>query len=334
MAVPKIYTSEDAGIEWPSPEFSTETGYAIHTIRLLKIVLKACLVDGYAGSPPAGWSMLYDGIATGEAERFAITNASKTGVMIAETASNNNYIHMGAADSFTPPNTPVNYVSGAYHETLAPSGDRQLLGMPMNTPLTLSNFRFVVIATPEACVVHLYHKDYKDKKATSTYGYYLTTLFIGACKQGFVEGLELGNFVVQGGQVTSSQSIQRMPRVVYKGQKQAISTCRNPDGSLLTELTEFRAYPPVFAYYVQESYQGYCFIRAVLQTYNLPHKHLLATPFFINIYHGSIAHEYQSFIDAGEAPYQIVTRDGVQFMPINTGKEDYLFVSLDSGEWL
>jgi hypothetical protein len=103
MGAPIVYAWDDPG----APAWSgTRDGFYE--------VLKGCLVNGYAGKPAAGWSVVYDEWATSGNASFA--NAAQSGVLGLYSPADGSYVNVApaiyVAEAMIDAATPVNGRSG------------------------------------------------------------------------------------------------------------------------------------------------------------------------------------------------------------------------------
>ena len=210
MTAPTIYRSDDPG----APVTTNDVKNAMYN------VLRACLVDGYAGKPTAGWSVVYDVWATDGVCTF--TNAAQSGVL---GVAHNSYANFGpivfTAAAMIDAITGVNVRSGIYDQIitdLTNSGATEADGclVAHRNKLAAAN-HWCVIANENFCVAFfsstfagLFDVDHVGNNYNT-----ISHIFFGAAESlvglGGVSSASTGNFVQLGaGREGTSESIWRL----------------------------------------------------------------------------------------------------------------------------
>lgn len=216
MPVPTIYRSTDVG----APAWSG-SATAQNRAKYMMQILKACLVDGYAGKDPAGWTLVgYDDVMP----QLAIANGSETGAL--RLTFSGSSIYLSVYQSMSAIDAGVGGVSLDY--VVSSQGLRQV-----GVPPSLDTSRWCVVADAKTAVMW-----WCPTAAASSW------TLLGGWSQGAVygfavfgeavmttgmalEGSALGNFVAGPARYTSTGGWASG----YMGQA-LYSVAARPDGSI------------------------------------------------------------------------------------------------------
>ncbi len=335
-----VYSYDDAGAPWyPASVLNESSGY-LKRYLLIYETLKMCLVDGYPGKLAAGWSMLFDEIALGTGHRYAITNASKSGVLVITSKGTYYAPKVTICDSALDLDTLINDWSFANSATHAKSGlEYQYLTMADSTsylkPGVSGSYQFTVIATENSAYIHFIKESDRlngECITSGNFGFYIGAAFYGDQLHG-PSGPELGNFICHGGikSTTSSPSPTTSYAMKTSGTYEPCTYTRTTSGGLVGE-RDWPNCPPFVqlkgtilswdrSYYVPmmaltpaivtQEYSG--------QSYRL--DYVLRLPFYANMFNpGSL--NLQKLLIAYFAAdfFQPFTHDGVSYMALNRGK--------------
>ena len=240
MSAPIIYRSTDSGITWPPASFS---GASSDEKRMLPIyeVLKSCLVEGYAGKAPAGWSMLYDKIATGTGLSFALQNAAKSAVWFFEFEEG--YLNLKICDVAPDFDTRLNEWNGDYSAEFNPTGQKQRLSTYYIYAYT---YPWVLVANENGCFINLARPGYENGTASYSKGEYFISLYLGASAShpGGMAAPEIGNGIIMGGAYSNGDSRFGC----YNATNAMFSFTRNPNNEPMSAPPAYRRYWPGLSY--------------------------------------------------------------------------------------
>lgn len=188
MGAPIIYRSTDPGA--PDMANFNQPTYE---------VLRACLIDGYQGKAPAGWSLVHDTYESNGI--FTITNAKKTGVMgLVKSSQYYADVNIFVADAMVDSATAVNARSGRSAITSITDLDsRTDQHRFMQRPsyfyknwcvIANENFAIVMFARQSGYLTNVNQSNNRD---------YGCMMFFGAAQNPRKENVGLGDFAVWGG---------------------------------------------------------------------------------------------------------------------------------------
>lgn len=188
MGAPIIYRSTDPGA--PDMANFNQPTYE---------VLRACLIDGYQGKAPAGWSLVHDTYESNGI--FTITNAKKTGVMgLVKSSQYYADVNIFVADAMIDSATAVNARSGRSAITSITDLDsRTDQHRFMQRPsyfyknwcvIANENFAIVMFARQPGYLTNVNQSNHRD---------YGCMMFFGAAQNPRKSDVDLGDFVVWGG---------------------------------------------------------------------------------------------------------------------------------------
>lgn len=328
MPVPTIYRSTDVG----APAWSG-SATAQNRAKYMMQILKACLVDGYAGKDPAGWTLVgYDDVMP----QLAIANGSETGAL--RLTFSGSSIYLSVYQSMSAIDAGVGGVSLDY--VVSSQGLRQV-----GVPPSLDTSRWCVVADAKTAVMW-----WCPTAAASSW------TFLGGWSQGAVhgfavfgeavmttgmalEGSALGNFVAGPARHTSTGGWVSG----YSGDP-LFSVAARPDGSINSPALAGYADMGVLsggglADYGAEYLVPYLISQAAPAPGSTASSSLRRTighhrGLWRSLMHGS---EYWKARFASDAPPgTVIDIGGRQMMPIpavNYGEAPTCFISLETDDW-
>lgn len=188
MGAPIIYRSTDPG----APDMAN---FSQPTYE----VLRACLIDGYQGKAPAGWSLVHDDYANSGI--FTITNAKKTGVMgIVKSSYYQADINIFVADAMIDATHAANARSGRSAITSITDLDsRNDQHRFMHRPSYFYKNWCVIANENFAIVMFGRQPGYLTSVTQSNHRDYGCMMFFGAASNPRKPEIGLGDFAVWGG---------------------------------------------------------------------------------------------------------------------------------------
>lgn len=328
MPVPTIYRSTDVG----APAWSGSAN-AQNRAKFMMQVLKACLVDGYAGKDPAGWTLIGHDDAM---PQLAIANGSETGALrLTYSASS---IFLSVYQSMSAIDAGVGGVSLDY--VVSSQGLRQV-----GPPPQFDSSRWCVVADHKSAVMwwcpSAAPEDWTSLGAWTlgaTYG--LIVLGEAVMTTGLaLDGSALGNFIA--GPCRSIASGCWIPG--YAGSA-LYSVAATPDGSINA---------PALPGYADMGSLGSNGIIDYGAEYLVPYVIFMSAPapgstepsasrraighirgLLRSLFHGATYWRARFASDA--PPGTVINIAGREMMPIpaiNTGESPTCFISLEADDW-
>jgi len=203
MSAPIYYSSKDAGVTWPAPAAAAGGNGYSKRYEAIYHILKTCLVDGYPGKPGAGWSMVFDEKAAGTGSRYALTNASKSGILLIDQ-DYYAHCHVTVCESLPDIDSPIAAWSHGYSPENQATGKAHWWRIHNSTSWGTDDSEFHLVANENACYLMMISKSaYRESYQSSSAAYYLPHMYFGAVtgpdSLGTITAPELGNFIVLGG---------------------------------------------------------------------------------------------------------------------------------------
>lgn len=249
MTAPTIYSNFD----------SNGPGYVNQALHFLK-VLKACLVDGYAGKPAAGWSLVYDDMdienatATTLGTKVLFKSASGHTILLIEpvnAVSNNPTFKLSLCEQGFSDGGVTGAVSGEQHND-NPGG------LPQHITVSGSAlWNWIVAATGETVIFNSRNTNLTYQTGLSGGWSVSVSLYVGKFKDARSGLPEKANIICIGGRRTTGTSSTANS---YWDSALAFTLLRGMDGTPLTGRyeaqmegishgTNFRGLNPVLQFY-------------------------------------------------------------------------------------
>ncbi len=335
MTAPTFYSSNDAGATWPAPEAAGQPNDHARFYGFYHI-LKSCLVEGYPGQPAAGWTMLFDEIALGTGTRYALTNATKTGVMVCSLEVNG-HTEIMVCDGLPELDNPIN---GWSYQNPHPS------------TLSLSHYfrayndahyysgagQWHLVANENACCFMVVSNNHYLALKPDSYDEDMPMVWLGACNgpdnMGTIGAPELGNFIVVGGKGVSptSPTSSGGHRFLGNAKTTCFTSTRDAAGAIReAAATDIKGHPSqnisTSAAANRACLVPVCFGEADALTY--------VSPMFINAFCYTQAAAINIAAAVSKSLYEPIDIGGKSYIAFNRPtNHPAIFVSMEASDWL
>lgn len=214
--MPTVYHRDQTGA--PALVYTT-TASAVGNFTALKEVLKACLINGYAGRPAAGWALINEG-----SDFIVLRNGSQSGYVCLSWASS--LVTVWLAETYTGMSGNVMTGSGRRSGVAASSGAPQKTGT-YGWAYASTSTSWYVIADERTFLLGAIFAPALSAAEPSASNVGSTCLYVGEDSE--------GNFIAVGGLNTTTTSVGTPGAPITGFDGEAFTPLRNPATGLLVD---------------------------------------------------------------------------------------------------